>query len=316
MIGESARIFVAGHDRMICPSLLERLKAAGLTNIITRSPEQLDLMDRNDVRNFFLEEEPEYVFLLTTNEGGILANINYPADLIHNNLQIQLNLIHFAWEARVKGLLFLGSSCVYPKLCPQPMKEEHLLAGPLEPTNESYAIAKIAGIKTCEAYRRQYGANFISIIPANAYGPGDNFDLETSHVIPALSRKFSTARASLQAGEEARVTIWGTGTPRREFLYVDDLADACIFLLSNYNQGGPINVGSGEHTSIRELALMIKEVTGFDGQMLFDETKPDGMPNKVLDTTKMAALKWRPKTDLRIGLKRTYEWFRRSGAGT
>jgi GDP-L-fucose synthase len=313
---KSAKVFVAGHDGMVGTALLRCLKAAGFTNIITKSSEQLNLTDQNGVRNFFLQEEPEYVFLLTAKEGGILANITYPADLIYVNLQIQLNLIHFAWETGVRKVLFLGSSCVYPKFCPQPMKEDYLLTGALEPTNEPYAIAKIAGIKMCEAYNRQYGTNFISVIPANVYGPDDNFDLETSHVISALIRKSYRAKVSLQAGKEARVTIWGTGTPRREFLYADDLADACIFLLDNYDQPGPINVGSGEEVSISKLALMIKDVTGFDGELIFDETKPDGVPNKLLDATKMTALRWRPKTDLKEGLKRTYEWFRRSEVGT
>jgi len=316
VMDKSAKVFVAGHDGMVGTALLRCLKAAGFTNIITKSSEQLNLTDQNGVRNFFLQEEPEYVFLLTAKEGGILANITYPADLIYVNLQIQLNLIHFAWETGVRKVLFLGSSCVYPKFCPQPMKEDYLLTGALEPTNEPYAIAKIAGIKMCEAYNRQYGTNFISVIPANVYGPDDNFDLETSHVISALIRKSYRAKVSLQAGKEARVTIWGTGTPRREFLYADDLADACIFLLDNYDQPGPINVGSGEEVSISKLALMIKDVTGFDGELIFDETKPDGVPNKLLDATKMTALRWRPKTDLKEGLKRTYEWFRRSEVGT
>jgi len=311
MINKDAKIFVAGHDEMIGAVLLRRLKSAGFNDIITKSSEQLSLTKQDDVRDFFVREKPEYVFITTSEEGGILANMTYPADLIYANLQTQLNLFHFAWETKVKKLLFLGSSCVYPKFCPQPMKEEDLLTGPLEPTNEPYAIAKIAGIKMCQAYNRQHGTNFISVIPANVYGPHDNFDLKTSHVIPALIRKFHEAKASLETGKRAKVIIWGTGTPRREFLYVDDFADACLFLMKNYDQSETINVGYGEDISIKELALMIKEITEFDGELVFDETKPNGMPNKLLDVTKMNALGWRPKIDLKKGLEKTYKWFRK-----
>jgi GDP-L-fucose synthase len=312
MINKDAKIFVAGHDEMIGAVLLRRLKSAGFNDIITKSSEQLSLTKQDDVRDFFVREKPEYVFITTSEEGGILANMTYPADLIYANLQIQLNLFHFAWETKVKKLLFLGSSCVYPKFCPQPMKEENLVTGPLEPTNEPYAIAKIAGIKMCQAYNRQHGTNFISVIPANVYGPHGNFDLKTSHVIPALIRKFHEAKASLETGKRAKVIIWGTGTPRREFLYVDDFADACLFLMKNYDQSETINVGYGEDISIKELALMIKEITEFDGELVFDETKPNGMPNKLLDVTKMNALGWRPKIDLKKGLEKTYKWFRQN----
>ncbi len=315
MIGTRSKIFVAGCDQMIGTAMLNCLKAAGYTNLTSKSRDQLNFTDQEDVRDFLRKEEPEYIFLLAAN-GGILANVTYPADLIYMNLQTQLNVIHSALETKVKKLLFLGSSCVYPKYCSQPMKEEYLLTGPLEPTNEPYAIAKIAGMKMCQAYNRQYGTSFISAIPANVYGPNDNFDLQTSHVIPALIRKFHNAKAASQRGEKEEVTIWGTGTPRREFLYVDDLADACLFLLNNYDQPEPINIGSGEDVSISKLALTIKEVTEFDGGLVFDETKPDGMPNKLLDVTKITNLNWKPKTDLKEGLKKTWEWFRRREAGT
>lgn len=307
MMNKDAKIFIAGHEGMIGVALIRCLKTAGFDNIVTKSFSQLNLTNQNEVRKFFLREEPEYVFLATAEEGGILANIAYSADLIYTNLQIQANLIHFAWETKVKKLLFLGSSCIYPKFCPQPMNEEALLTGSLEPTNEAYAIAKIAGIKMCQAYNHQYSTNFISVIPTNIYGPRDNFDLKTSHVIPALIRKFHEAKV----GKKGEVMIWGTGTPRREFLYVDDFADACLFLMNNYNQPGIINVGYGKDVSIKELALMIKVVTEFDGELIFDDTKPDGMQNKQLDVSKMNALGWRPKINLREGLGKTYEWFKK-----
>ena len=307
MMNKDAKIFVAGHEGMIGAALIRCLKRAGFDNLITKSFSQLNLSNQNEVRKFFLREEPEYVFLATAEEGGILANTTYPADLIYTNLQIQANLIHFAWKTKVTKLLFLGSSCIYPKFCPQPMNEEALLTGSLEPTNEAYAIAKIAGIKMCQAYNKQHDTNFISVIPTNIYGPRDNFDLKTSHVIPALIRKFHKAKA----GKKGEVTIWGTGTPRREFLYVDDFADACLFLMNIYNQSGIINVGYGKDISIKELALMIKEVTEFDGELIFDETKPDGMPHKQLDASKMSALGWKPKIDLKKGLEKTYEWFKK-----
>ena len=308
MMNKDARIFVAGDEGMIGAALVRCLKTAGFDNLITKTSSQLNLSNQNEVRKFLLREKPEYVFFATAEEGGILANIAYSADLIYTNLQIQANLIHFAWETKVKKLLFLGSSCIYPKFCPQPMNEEALLTDSLEPTNEAYAIAKIAGIKMCQAYNKQHDTNFISVIPTNIYGPYDNFDLKTSHVIPAIIRKFHEAKA----GKKGEVTIWGTGTPRREFLYVDDFADACLFLMINYNQSEILNVGYGKDVSIKELALMIKEVTEFDGELIFDETKPDGMPNKQLDASKMSALGWRPKINLMDGLGRTYEWFKKT----
>lgn len=311
MMNKDAKIFVAGHEGMIGTALIRCLKTAGFSNLITKSFLQLNLTDQNEVRKFFIQEHPEYVFLATAEEGGILANITYPADLIYTNLQIQANLVHFAWKTKVKKLVFLGSSCIYPKFCPQPMNEEALLTGSLEPTNEAYAITKIAGIKMCQAYNKQHDTNFISVIPTNIYGPRDNFDLKTSHVIPALIRKFY----EVKAGKKEEVTIWGTGTPRREFLYVDDFSDACLFLMNNYNQSGIINVGYGKDVSIKELALMIKKITQFNGEIIFDETKPDGMPNKLLDVSKMSALGWKPKIDLKKGLEKTYEWFKKRESG-
>lgn len=310
MMDKDAKIFVAGYEGMIGSAIIERLKMAGFNNIITRPYSQLNLTQQKDVREFFLTEKPEYVFLATSEEGGILANMTYPADLIYTNLQMQLNLIHFAWKAQVKKLLFLGSSCTYPKFCQQPMKEEKLLTGSLEPTNEAYAIAKIAGMKMCQAYNSQYNTTFVSVIPTTIYGHDDNFDPETSHVIPALIRKFHEAKLHFEEGKKEKVVIWGTGVPRREFLYVDDFADACIFLMNNYNQNEIINVGYGEDISIKELALLIKEIVGFEGNLIFDETKPDGMPKKLLDISNMNALGWRPKIDLRTGLSKTYKWFK------
>jgi len=306
MINKNAKIFITGHERMIGAALVRCLKTMGFNNLITKSFSQLKLTNQSEVRKFFLQKEPEYVFLAPIKEGGILANTTYPAELIYTNLQVQTNFIHFAWETKVKKLLFLGSSCIYPKFCPQPMKEEALLTSPLEPTNEAYAIAKIAGIKMCQAYNKQHNTNFISVVPANIYGPYDNFDLKTSHVIPGLIRKFHQAKIE----KKKEVIIWCSGAPRREFLYVDDFVDACIFLMNNYNQSEIINVGYGKDISIRELALMIKEITDFDGELIFDDTKPDGMPYKLLDTTKMNKLDWSAKTDLKKGLKKTYIWFK------
>lgn len=308
MMNKDAKIFVAGHEGMIGSALIERLKMDGFNNIITNS--QLNLTNQDDVKDLFLTEMLEYVFLATSEEGGILANMTYPADLIYTNLQMQLNLIHFAWKAGVKKLLFMGSSCTYPKFCEQPMKEEAMLTGSLEPTNEAYAIAKIAGIKMCQAYNHQHSTNFISVIPTTIYGPDDNFDPETSHVIPALIRKFHEAKLNLEEGKKEKVEIWGTGKHRREFLYVDDFAEACIFLMNNYDKTETINVGYGEDISIMELVLLVKEIVGFEGDLIFDETKPDGMPKKLLDISKMNALGWRPKIDLKTGLSKTYEWFK------
>jgi len=306
MMNKDAKIFIAGHESMIGIALVKCLKTAGFNNIVTKSFSQLELTNQSEVRKFFLQEEPEYVFLAPVKEGGILANIIYPAELIYMNLQVQTNLIHIAWETKVKKLLFLGSSCIYPKFCPQPIKEDALLTGLLEPTNEAYAIAKIAGIKMCQAYNKQYNTNFISAVPTNVYGLYDSFDLKTSHVIPGLIHKFHQAKVR----KEKQVIIWGTGNSRREFLFVDDFADACLFLMNNYNQSEMINVGYGKDVSIKELALIIKGVTEFDGELIFDNTKPDGMPYKLLDTTKMNKLDWSAKTDLKEGLKKTYSWFK------
>jgi GDP-L-fucose synthase len=278
----------------------------GYNNLVIRTRRELDLTDQRVVYLFFEEERPEYVFLAAAKVGGILANATYPGDFIRENLLIQTHVIDASYRFRVKKLLFLGSSCIYPKFAPQPMREEHLLTGPLEPTNEAYAVAKIAGIKMCQAYRRQYGFNAISAMPTNLYGPGDNFDLETSHVIPALIRRFHEAK---QMGRR-EVVVWGTGNPRREFLYVDDLADAALFLMRHYEEEQIINVGVGADVSIRELAELIARVVGFSGEILYDTSKPDGTPRKLLDVSRLFALGWRPKVTLEDGLYRSYAWFR------
>ncbi len=300
-----ARIYVAGHLGLVGGAIFRRVQAAGFGNLIYRSLEELDLRNQGAVADFFLKERPEYVFLAAAKVGGIHANSTYPAQFIYDNLQIQNNIIHQAYVNKVKKLLFLGSSCIYPKLCPQPMKEEHLLDGKLEPTNEPYAVAKIAGIKMCQAYNRQYGTCFISLMPTNLYGPGDNFDLLDSHVIPALMRKCHEAKVA-GAGE---VVIWGTGSPRREFLYVDDLADACLFLMENYEGSEIVNVGVGQDLSIKELARLVAKVVGFAGELAFDPGKPDGTPRKLLDVSRLHAMGWRAQMPLEEGLGRAYEWF-------
>lgn len=304
-MNKDAKILVAGHRGLVGSAILRKLLSEGYTNIITRTRQELDLTAQESVYRFFKEEQPEYVFLAAARVGGILANDTYPAEFIRDNLTIELNIIDAACRYRVKKLLFLGSSCIYPKFAPQPIKEESLLTGELEPTNEPYAMAKIAGIKMCQAYNRQYGTNFISVMPTNLYGPGDNFDLNNSHVLPALIRKFHEAKLS---GEPA-VSVWGTGTPYREFLYVDDLADACLFLTINYDASEIVNVGVGKDISIAELAEMIRDVVGYSGGIVYDTTKPDGTPRKLLDVNRLFALGWRPKTALRDGIKMTYEWF-------
>ena len=303
---KASKIFVAGHRGLVGSAILRKLQAAGYTNLVTRTRAELDLRDQAAVNRFFEEERPEYVFLAAAKVGGILANSTYPADFIRDNLQIQTNVIDAAYRHGVKKLLFLGSSCIYPKYAPQPMKEEYLLTGPLEPTNEWYAVAKIAGIKMAQAYRRQYGFNAISLMPTNLYGPGDNFDLETSHVIPALIRKFHEAKVE----GRPHVVVWGTGKPRREFLHVDDLADAALFLIENYDGEEIVNVGVGEDVSIRELAELIRDVVGFKGEIVFDTTKPDGTPRKLLDVSRLHALGWRASIPLRKGLEQTYAWYR------
>ncbi len=302
---KSSKIFVAGHRGLVGSAIVRRLKVDGYTNLVTRTRQELDLRDQAAVYRFFEEERPEYVFLAAARVGGILANSKYPADFIRDNLLIQTHVIDAAYQYGAKKLLFFASSCVYPKYAPQPMKEEYLLAGPLEPTNEPYAVAKIAGIKMVQAYRRQYGFHAISIMPTNLYGPGDNFDLETSHVIPALMLKFHEAKEN----REPHVVVWGTGTPRREFLHVDDLADAAVFLMETYDEEAIINVGVGEDLTIRELAEIIREVVGYTGEIVWDPSKPDGTPRKLLDVSRLQALGWKAKIPLREGLEQTYRWY-------
>jgi len=301
---KESKIYVAGHRGLVGSAILHNLQEEGYNNIVIRTHRELDLCNQQEVRAFFEKERPEYVFLAAAKVGGILANSTYPADFIYNNIAIQIYAIHNAYLYGVKKLLFLGSSCIYPKFAPQPMKEEYLLTGILEPTNESYAIAKISGIKMCQAYNKQYGTNFISVMPTNLYGPGDNFDLETSHVLSALIRKFHEAKLSGQP-----VTVWGTGTPRREFLYVNDLAEACIFLMNCYDGEDIINIGTGLDISIKELAGFISEVIGYRGEIIFDTGKPDGMQRKLLDVTRINSLGWKAKTDLREGIEKTYKWY-------
>lgn len=299
-----SRIYIAGHSGLVGSAILRKLKHEGYQNLITQTSQELDLRDQPSVCNFFKEEQPEYVFLAAAKVGGILANNTYPADFIYDNLAIQTNIIHQSYRWGVKKLLFLGSSCIYPKYAPQPIKEEYLLSGHLEPTNAPYAIAKIAGITMCQSYKRQYGMNCISLIPTNLYGPGDNFDLETSHVLPALICKFHEAKVKNQP----TVELWGSGAPRREFLHVDDLADACFFLMLQYNEQEVINVGVGSDISILELAEMIKEIVGYKGKIKLDTTKPDGTPRKLLDVSKIKKLGWLPRYELFEGIKSTYEW--------
>jgi GDP-L-fucose synthase len=300
------KIFVAGHRGMVGSALMRRLQAEGFTNLLRRDRSQLDLMNESAVRNFFLEEKPAVVICAAAKVGGIKANDDCPVQFLLHNLRIQNNVIQWAYESRVRKLLFLGSSCIYPKLAPQPIPESALLTGALEPTNEAYAIAKIAGIKLCQAYSREYGANFISAMPTNLYGPNDNFDLETSHVLPALIRKTHEAKMR----KDQKLIVWGTGQPRREFLHVDDLASACLLLLQKYDSPDIVNVGFGEDISIRELAELICEVVGFDGELAWDTSKPDGTPRKLLDVSKLCALGWLPAISLRDGITRTYQWFR------
>ncbi len=303
---QGARIHIAGHRGLVGGAILRRLQAEGATNLILRTHAELDLIDQHAVDAFFAREQPEFVFLAAAKVGGIHANNAYPAEFIRDNLAIQTNVIHSAWKYGVRKLCFLGSSCIYPKLAPQPLREDALLTGPLEPTNEWYAIAKIAGIKMCEAYRKQYGFDAISLMPTNLYGSGDNFDLQNSHVLPALIRKFHEAK---QRGEPS-VTIWGSGTPRREFLHADDLADAAVFLMRHYSDGAFINVGTGEDLTILALAQLVAEVVGFDGTIATDPTKPDGTPRKLMDVSRLHALGWRHRIGLREGIEATYASFR------
>jgi len=300
-----AKIYVAGHRGLVGSSILRALEVRGYTNVVVRTHRELDLTRQKEVEEFFQQEKPEYVFLSAAKVGGILANATYPAEFLYQNVAIAMNVIHAAYLSGVKKLLFLGSSCIYPKLCPQPIKEEYLLTGSLEPTNEAYAIAKIAGLEMAKFYRTQYGCDFISAMPTNLYGPNDNFDLQNSHVIPALIRKFHEARVN----RKPTVEIWGTGTPRREFLYIDDLADALLFLMEHYSDTIHINVGVGEDVSIRELAELVKRITGYEGEIVYDSSKPDGTPRKLLDVSRLRALGWRPRVSLEEGLRRTYAWF-------
>lgn len=300
-----AKIYVAGHRGLVGSAIVRNLEAKGYKNIIYRTHKELDLTNQEAVRTFFEEERPEYVFLAAAKVGGIHANNTYPADFIYDNLMIQNNVIKAAHDFEVKKLLFLGSTCIYPKMAPQPIKEEYLLTGSLEETNEAYAVAKIAGLEMCKFFKRQYGDNFISCMPTNLYGPNDNFDLKNSHVLPALIRKFHEAKVN---NSEA-VEVWGTGTPLREFLYVDDMADACVFLMENYDGEQHVNIGTGEEVSIRELAETVKEVVGFDGELVFNTDMPDGTPRKLTTVDKLHGLGWKHKVSLDKGIRLAYNWF-------
>lgn len=302
---KGAKIYVAGHRGLVGAALVRQLRAGGFDNLLLATSKEVDLREQAAVRDFIGRHKPDYVFVAAAKVGGILANDSYPADFIYENLMIEANLIHESYRNGVKKLLFLGSTCIYPKMAPQPIKEEHLLTGPLEPTNEWYAVAKIAGIKLCQAYRRQHGCSFICAMPTNLYGPGDNFDLQGSHVMPALIRKFHEAK---NAGE-SQVVVWGTGTPRREFMHVDDCAAACLFLMDEYDDGAIVNIGVGDDIAIRDLAGLVKDVTGFTGDIVYDSGKPDGAPRKLVDTTKLRGLGWRPTISLEQGVRSTYEWF-------
>ncbi|MDQ1330420.1 MAG: GDP-L-fucose synthase [Thermodesulfobacteriota bacterium] len=338
-MNKNSKIFVAGHKGLVGSALVRRLEKEGCLDLILRSHAQLDLERQAEVETFFEKERPEYVFLAAAKVGGIHANSTFPAEFVYNNIAIQTNIIHSAWKTGVKRLLFLGSSCIYPRECPQPMKEEHLLTGPLEATNEPYAIAKIAGIKMCEAYNREYGTSFLAAMPTNLYGPNDNFDLENSHVLPALIRKFHLAVLAAEGKHDeikkderiygsipgndpvipASVTIWGSGKPFREFLHVDDLADACVFLMNLEERAfAPlvaagrtplINIGFGKDITIKDLAELVRKIVGFRGEMRFDSSKPDGTPKKLLDVSRMKALGWQPATSLADGIRSTFEFY-------
>jgi len=308
-MNEGDRIFVAGHRGLVGSAILRALQAAGHRNLITAAHRDLDLRDQQATRRFFQQQRPQYVFLAAAKVGGILANDTWPADFLYDNLMIEANVVEAAFQSKVTKLLLLGSSCIYPRMAEQPIREEALLTGPLEPTNEWYAIAKIAGIELCRAYRKQHGADFIAAMPTNLYGPGDNFDLQGSHVLPALLRKVHEAKVQ----EQPTVTLWGTGTPRREFLYVDDCAAACLHLMRTFD-GDFLNVGTGEDLPIADLARLIAEVVGYRGTFVHDRSKPDGTPRKLLDCSRMFATGWRPKVSLREGIERTYRWYLEHGA--
>lgn len=299
------KIYVAGHRGMVGSAIVRKLQQQVHNNLVLRNSNELDLRNQQSVNDFFAQERPDYVFLAAAKAGGILANDTYRAEFIYDNIMIQNNVIHAAYVNKVKKMMFLGSSCIYPKLAPQPLKEEYLLTGELEKTNEPYAIAKIAGIKMCDAYRSQYGCNFISVMPTNLYGPNDNYDLKSSHVLPALVRKFHAAKIN---GDKS-VSIWGTGTPRREFLHADDLADACYFLMQKYDEAGFVNIGTGEDIPIGELAMLIKDIVGYNGSLEYETSKPDGTPRKLLDVSKLHALGWRASIGLREGIEKVYHEF-------
>ncbi|MFN5422653.1 MAG: GDP-L-fucose synthase family protein [bacterium] len=301
-MNQYSKIYVAGHRGMVGSAIVRRLEKEGFSNIMTRTSQELDLRIQERVNEFFETERPEYVFLAAAKVGGIKANDTYRADFLYDNLMIQSNVIHSAYATAVNKLMFLGSSCVYPKLAPQPLKEEYLLSGKLEHTNEPYAIAKIAGIKLCDAYRAQYNCNFISVMPANLYGPNDNYDLQNAHVLPTLIRKFHEAKQN----QEPAVTVWGTGEPRREFMHVDDLADACLFLMRSYNEAGLINIGTGDDITIADLALLIKEIVGYTGSIVYDHTKPDGTPRKLLEVSRLTDIGWKYSIALKEGIKKVY----------
>jgi GDP-L-fucose synthase len=305
---KSAKIYVAGSNGMVGSAIVRALKAKGYINLVVKSSKELDLKNQQAVRDFFSKEQPEYVFLAAAKVGGIHANNTYPATFIYDNIMIQSNVIQAAYDFNVKKLLFLGSSCIYPKFAPQPIKEEYLLTGSLEPTNEAYAIAKIAGLKMCQFYKQQYGCNFISAMPTNLFGINDNFNLENSHVLPALLRKFIEAKQN----NKQEVTIWGSGTPMREFLFVDDLAEACLFLMENYNGIETVNIGTGEDVSIKELAETIMKIVGFEGSLIFDASKPDGAPRKLLDVSKINNLGWKHQTNLEEGIQKTLNWIQKN----
>ena len=304
-VEKNAKIYVAGHRGMVGSAIVRKLEKEGFSNIITRGSKELDLRNQQAVADFFADEKPDYVFLAAAKVGGIIANNTYRGEFLYDNLMIQNNIIHNSYLNGVKKLMFLGSSCIYPKMAPQPLKEEYLLTGPLEPTNEPYAIAKIAGIKMCDAYRDQYGCNFVSVMPTNLYGYNDNYHPENSHVLPALIRKFHEAKVD---GKD-KVTIWGTGSPMREFLFADDLAEACFYLMENYNEPGLVNIGTGEDVTIKDLALTVKEVVGFDGELEFDTSKPDGTPRKLMDVNKLHSFGWKHKVELKEGIAYAYQDF-------